>query len=170
MNATTTETTGPRAWVGCLACYNAGRLVGEWVEGTEAGEYEPCHRADHEESWVMDHEGYDGLLEGECSPMEAQRLAELWLELGDEVAEYAVYRAYVGAEYATVEGFQEAWQGEWDSLGDYAMQLYEDTTDVQPEGWPYDCIDWERAGRELVMGGDVFTVDNGGTVLVFRNL
>jgi hypothetical protein len=28
---TTTET--PRVWIGCLASYNAGRLIGEWVDG-----------------------------------------------------------------------------------------------------------------------------------------
>src|SRR3954463_11580572 len=29
----TTET--PRVWIACLASYNAGRLVGEWVDATD---------------------------------------------------------------------------------------------------------------------------------------
>lgn len=28
----------PRVWVGCLACYNDGSLVGQWYEAAEAGD------------------------------------------------------------------------------------------------------------------------------------
>ena len=33
---TNTDTT-PRAWIGCLACYNDGRLVGDWVDAVRTG-------------------------------------------------------------------------------------------------------------------------------------
>ena len=33
----TTDTT-PRAWIGCLACYNEGRLVGDWYDAINAAE------------------------------------------------------------------------------------------------------------------------------------
>ena len=29
-------TTEPAVWIGCLACYNAGRLTGDWYQATEA--------------------------------------------------------------------------------------------------------------------------------------
>ena len=32
---TNTDTT-PRAWIGCLACYNNARLVGEWFDAETA--------------------------------------------------------------------------------------------------------------------------------------
>lgn len=32
---TTTDTT-PRVWIGCLACYNSGRLVGDWHDAIGA--------------------------------------------------------------------------------------------------------------------------------------
>ena len=54
----------PRIWVACLHCYNDGRLVGEWVDCTDAadvtlaqlhggtgGPYTGC-----EEVWCLDHE------------------------------------------------------------------------------------------------------------------
>jgi hypothetical protein len=47
-----------------------------------------------------------------------------------------------------VEAFNEDYQGEHDSVEDYAWQLFVDTTsdtvDVDSK-WPYTCIDWERA-------------------------
>lgn len=35
MNTFTTEDTTARIWVGCLACHNAGRLVGEWFDAID---------------------------------------------------------------------------------------------------------------------------------------
>lgn len=60
---TNTDTT-PRAWIGCLACYNNARLVGEWFDAETADEvtladvHGGAHRAHSgcEELWVMDHE------------------------------------------------------------------------------------------------------------------
>lgn len=37
MSAVATDT-APRVWVGCLHCYNSGRLVGHWFDATEAEE------------------------------------------------------------------------------------------------------------------------------------
>ncbi len=34
-------TLNPRVWVGCLGCYNAGVLVGAWVDAAEAEDFEP---------------------------------------------------------------------------------------------------------------------------------
>ena len=36
MNPTTTETTTPAAWIGCLACYNNGHLRGRWITARQA--------------------------------------------------------------------------------------------------------------------------------------
>jgi len=144
--------------------------VGEWVDGIEAGEFVPCQRSGHEEWWVMDHEGYGGMLTGECSPVEAASLAELAGELGEDLAAFAAFRDSEGAEYATVDGFREAFCGEWDSLADYAEQLAEDIGIKLGSGWPHSCIDWERAGRELTAGGDNWTAPAPGGLFVFRSL
>ena len=68
----TTDTT-PRAWIGCLACYNEGRLVGDWYDAINADEvttydlHGAHSRADsHDELWVMDHENIP--VSGEMSP------------------------------------------------------------------------------------------------------
>ncbi|GAA1703825.1 hypothetical protein FB460_0586 [Propioniferax innocua] len=33
----TTATMPLRVWPGCLSCYNAGRLVGAWIDAADAG-------------------------------------------------------------------------------------------------------------------------------------
>ena len=88
MSAMTELETTPNVWIGCLACYNGGRLTGEWVDAHEAADFVPCTRtefgAPHEEWWVMDFENFDGLLTGECSPQTAQDLAELIDRIKDD--------------------------------------------------------------------------------------
>lgn len=203
---TMTETTTPQVWIGCLACYNAGRLVGRWVDADEAGDVtsetlhevaanlagtdpnEPADLGAHDELWVFDHQGFGGVLGGvldaECSPAEAQRWAEL-IEACDEKPEaLAAWLDHIGRAYVpedvdqAAEHFREAYQGEWDSLADYAEELAQytarerETRELMTEGrWPFSCIDWECAGRELEVGGDVFTVEApGGGVYVFDAL
>ena len=74
--ATTAISTTPRAWIGCLACYNAGRLVGDWFDAVTADEvttydvHSAHSRADsHDELWVMDHENIP--VKGEMRPADA---------------------------------------------------------------------------------------------------
>lgn len=171
--------TKPRAWVGCLGCYNAGRLVGDWVNGTDADSLtvDALHLAHdvmtsaldvHEELWVMDHEGYGGLLKGECSPAEAQRLAEVL----DTVPEHQrdAFAAYVG-DGNDPDDFEDAYMGEWGSVEDYASDYIEQSGELErvPE-WLAPYIDAERFARDLVLGGDIWTHDAPlSGVWVFRS-
>jgi antirestriction protein len=185
----------PRVWVGCLACYNAGRLTGAWFDALDAPQEMPefnqaiagtLVRPDHshartcadihEELWVFDHEGFAGLLTGECSPCEAAQLAELITELttdGYPVAAFAAYRDNVGADYATVDDFRDAYCGEYDTEADYAELLADDlgalSTATTGQQWPLSCIDWHQAWPELHYGGDNYsTAAPDGGVYIFR--
>lgn len=188
MNDTRNVTDTPRAWVGCLACYNAGELVGAWVDGIEAADSIPgedggpeitarrsvwdAHFGEgHEEWWVFDHEGYGELLPGECSPANAQSAAQLIAEAGDPAA-FIAYAGYVGAKYATVEAFEEAYAGVWDTFEDYAAELAEaigllaGASDELRAYFAYD-----RWARDLLLGGDYWTVPApDGAVYVFRTV
>lgn len=175
----------PKAWVGCLACYNGGRLVGAWMDGTEAndrdafeaaaGESPLNHDRMHEELWVMDHEDYGGLLTGECSPAEAAQLAAVVERVDGEwydVEAVAAWRDYVGPVYADLEDlsdFEEAYAGTFDSERDYAEDLADDLGLVDEDAtWPNSYIDWDAATRALFMD-DNYSVDApGGQVYVFR--
>lgn len=81
--------------------------------------------------------------------------------------------------------FLEAYQGEHDDVADYAQHIAEELEylTIHDDGggysvskpkdlsgqWPFTCIDWSRAGRELEIGGDINTVPTGhGTIYVFN--
>lgn len=71
-------------------------------------------------------------------------------------------------------GGDERWRGDWYPLTlihdmyfeDYARQLADDIGDVKPSNWPYTCIDWARAARELQT--DYSTVDYDGSAFWYR--
>ncbi len=72
-------------------------------------------------------------------------------------------------------GGDEQWKGDWypvtlirDSyFEDYAEQLADDIGAINTEiGWPNNCIDWERAARELQQ--DYSTVDFDGIDYWYR--
>lgn len=180
-----------RVWVGCLACYNAGRLIGEWVDATEAADSasdaawaEAVHGgvasdeplSSHEEWWVMDIDDPHGLITKECSPDEAQRIAE-WVELVEEEGhDIDAVRAY-GEAFSIPFGpdlvladFEESYAGHWDSREDYAQQFAEDIGAVDPDAsWPNSYIDWERAARDLFL--DYYDEPaSGGGIHVFRSI
>lgn len=75
MNTTITRIV-PQAWIGCLACYNDGRLVGEWLDADGLEDDDTlaaiCDRPGHEELWGFD---LDFIPGGEMSPAEAARKA-----------------------------------------------------------------------------------------------
>jgi len=188
---TDTRTHYPCAWVGCLGCYNAGSLVGDWVDGTDAAEYEPhiadpiadpdrpdwrppCGRELADERWVFDHEDYGGLLDGECSPAEATKVAEAIERIeanGYPVEAVAAFRSHVGPAYFDFDDlseFEDAFCGEYVSEEEYAEDLADDLGLVNEDAsWPYSYIDWERAARDLFMDDYWSSEAPGGGVYVF---
>lgn len=110
-------------WVGCLACYNEGRLTGAWVSASECDTYVPCERACHEEWWVMDHEC--PAIQGECSPAEAHA-TYLALEYLTEATGYNVEVIYAYAEWVgqsvvdiTPDSLSDSYCGDWGSWREY---------------------------------------------------
>lgn len=173
----TIEATTMRVWIGCLACYNAGRLVGQWVDADEAAEFVPCTRTEygtqHEEFWVMDHEGFGGLLSGECSPAEAQRIAEWVADLPTYVNLDAV-AAWAPEHYGTdwvnefdMDDFDEAFAGEWDSFREFADEQAEEFFDLESGAGRY--FDYDEWARELAMDYSTHPAPGMG-VFIFRQV
>jgi antirestriction protein len=178
----------PRVWIGCLGCYNAGALVGAWIDATEGEDYEPhdaiggdagfdvppCGRIEgSDERWVFDHEGFGGFLTGECSPSEAQRIAEGIAEVPDyvELAAVSAWAEDYGpaeVDLSDLSDFEDAYQGTYDSEQDFAQELAEEIGAIPEDlAWPMACIDWGQATRELFM--DYWSASApGGGVYVFR--
>ena len=72
-------------------------------------------------------------------------------------------------------GGDEQWRGDWypitlirdDYFTEYAQELAEDIGAISPQAtWPLNCIDWERAARELQM--DYSTVEYNDVTYWYR--
>ena len=168
-----TDTT-PRVWIGCLACYNDGRLVGDWFDADTADEVTTYDvhgdsRADsHEELWVFDHENIP--VRGEMDPLTAAAwgrcLAEVderlrpalcaWVESGNYVTEG-------DTDLPSISDFEDSYQGHWESFEDYARQL----AGVPEEIANY--FDWDSWTSDLAFDCPNYDDPEGG-VFVFRVL
>ncbi|MCZ4579419.1 antirestriction protein ArdA [Gordonia amicalis] len=129
----------PQAWLGCLSCYNAGNLVGDWYPASEAGDVTPTqlHGRElpedvHEELWCFDHEGIP--VSGELDPLTAARWGQLYDEL-DDPSQWPALCAWVrsgdhvedGDGIPSLSDFTERFCGTWDSFLAYAIDLAEET-------------------------------------------
>lgn len=180
--STTTTTTEPQVWIGCLACYNAGRLVGEWFPAVGADEvtlaevhrYAGGARRDCEELWVMDHEHIP--VRGEMDPTTAAAWGEVYQQAPDGLWEAVCAWVDSGAYVAASDGsapslgdFEERYAGQWDSFDDYAEHLAGELDLF--DGWPEEArryFDWTRWIGDL--RSDYTVVDAAGGVYVFRDL
>lgn len=176
-----TTTHEPRVWVGCLQCYNEGRLVGDWYDATEAGDItasqlhgRPIPPETHEELWVMDLEGFPEARE--MDPMEAQRWGDLYAAVGDTLWPALCAWVRSGAYVEDGDGmpdqatFEERFCGEWDSFDDYAQDLAESIgllREVPEQLQTY--FDMEKWARDLKFDHSDADAPGGG-VFVFRDL
>ena len=162
----TIQDTEPKAWVGCLGCYNSGLLNGAWVNGVEAGDIskavkikigEPaiygencpvCVKCGSDEFWVFDHEGYEGLISGECSPSEAQESAELLASADDSEREAFIAWLALGGD-KDLEAMREAYWGEFNTYTELAEYFIDElgSFNIPDNIRPY--FDFEAYGRDL---------------------
>lgn len=177
-----TATTAPAVWIGSLAAYNAGHLIGDWYPATEAADVTiaDLHRGtgvpytDDDELWVMDLEHMP--VTREMDPLEAQRWGDLYAEVGPEQwpalcawVRSGSYTAEGHTDYPVLSDFEEALCGRWDSFQDYADELAEDCglLDGVPEELQM-YVDLGRWARDIEGDYTVTDAPTGG-VFIFRN-
>ena len=170
----------PRVWIGCLACYNEGRLRGDWFSAAEAADVTPGQihggrDTSHEELWVFDHDNIP--VDGEFAPMDATGWAEIYDEVGDEqwpaLCAWVRSGSYVAegdTDYPVISDFEDRYCGSgWDSFQDYAEGLAEDIgllSEVPESLQPY--FDMQSWARDLAF--DYVTErDTDGTLHIFRS-
>lgn len=168
----------PRIYVASLSDYNAGNLLGTWIDlpadpdDVQAqiaamlaqSKFEPA------EEWAIhDHDGFEDITIGEYTPIpDVCRIADLLEEHGDAfVCAMGNFRDVDEAEKAC----RNSYQGAFDSLEDYARQYLDDTGQLQ--NVPGDLLayfDFQAfAERELEIGGMIWSRERGGSVHVFSN-
>lgn len=148
--------TDVRVWVGCLAHYNNGDLIGAWLDASEAGEWK-CPRYNPsdvyincEETWIFDHE-IPG-VRGEMDPMTAVK----WGEVFGVVPQYDAdaFAAWLG--HSDIDGpsddlylrFEDAYHGTWESPEAHASEMYESDGIESPTPayfmLAFDLIAWDQ--------------------------
>jgi antirestriction protein len=156
------------------ASYNNGTQFqfGHWVELDQfndaedlnayiSNHFEECDKkspldSPREETMITDFEGFPKKFYGES--MSFENLFEYF-----ERAESCGYDAEVIEAFADLgsysvedvdtffDALEESYQGEYNSDEDFAEQLAEDLGYINEEvSWPYTCIDWAHASRELM--------------------
>ena len=157
-----------------LADYVAGRLRGQWFTPTDYADSDDFAAAvakflatvpGHEEYSIDDSENIGG-LPGISRHM---TLDELWV-LCSNVAEHGpAYSHWVsnGNAIDSDAQFLESYAGCWDSTQEFAQEYADEMGSSVAVLWPYDCIDWERATRDLMY--DYWTGTGNDGVYIFRN-
>ena len=177
----------PSIWLGCLACYNAGRLVGHWFSAVGADEVTLAQvhegsrvdyaRAGCEEIWGLDTDNIP--VDREMGAMEAAEWGEVHEEVGETQwpalcawVRSGSYIAQGDTDLPCVGDFEESFVGEWDSFRDYAFQLAEDIDMF--DGLPEDHVavryfGWDSWIRDLAMDYTIMPTGHGG-IFIFRCL
>jgi len=153
-------------YVACLAAYNNGKLHGCWIDATQELDdiqdqinsmLVSSPEEDAEEYAIHDYEGFGsyslGEYEGVDSSQEVACFIEEHGELGAELHGY-----YSDIEDAR-KAVDESYCGCHTSVADYAQELTEDTGNSPSHLEMY--IDYERMGRDMELGGDIFTIETG---------
>lgn len=152
-----------RVWIGCLACYNNGGLVGQWYDASEAGDVTvgQVHELTaeppsgwHEELWCFDIEAPHPSLAREMSPMEAHKIYEQIEEAREALSNcpWQAFVAYAGNQHADLDWdmaseAEDHYRGEFDSFRDYADEYADEWLGVPST--PCDGRVWDDAMREL---------------------
>jgi antirestriction protein len=170
--ATITET--PRIYVASLADYNAGRLVGTWIDLTEDTTADDVHDAIADmlrqspepiaEEWAIhDYENFHRLTIGEYETIDhVIYLADLINQHGEAVA---LYLNHTGS----ADDFDDAYQGTWESEEAFAEHLLEESGQLAelPE-WIRPYIDIEAFARDLFIDG-YFSIQHDGQLYIFAH-
>jgi antirestriction protein len=161
----------PRIYVASLSDYNAGILHGKWIDATQDADAileevaemlkaSPTAKREGSvaEEWAIhDYDNFGGLRLSEYETFEkVSEMAQLIEEHGPA---FAAYAGNVGQEYATAEGFEESYRGEYESEKDFAYELAEETDllhDVPEHVQSY--FDWDAWTRDLFMG-DCYSIE-----------
>jgi antirestriction protein len=155
-----------RIYVACLAAYNNGHLHGVWIDATQDIDsiqdevntmLANSPEEDAEEWAIHDYEGFGGYSVSEYSGFEelhdVASFIEEYPEIGGELLDH-----FSDIEEAR-KAAEESYAGSYKSLADFAEGLTEDTSKI-PEHLQY-YIDYERMGRDMELGGDVYTIETG---------
>lgn len=167
---------GPRAWIGCLHCYNAGELIGEWFDAAEAADVtlsdihapyvltEAC-----EELWCFDVDGIP--INEEMDPLKAAQ----WGNLINSVEErlQPSFFAWIEAGAASfdaddmpdVDAFEGNFVGVFTDFREYSDHLADETLLIDSSDEVRRYFNYEAFARDLSMDYVVEPLPDGDVAI-----
>ncbi len=165
----------PRLYVGTYAKYNSGSIDGAWLDLDDYADREDFLRACAElhkdesdpELMFQDFENFPREWYSESSAPPDELWA--WIDLSDDDKTMLAAWIELGAcSDPDIDNAREAFYGAYDSEKDFAQTYAEDIGAINANvSWPYSCIDWDQATRELMM--DFSSIDHEGKTYIFRS-
>lgn len=155
----------PRIYVACLASYNNGRLHGAWVDAGQGEDHIwqgvremlAASPDPHAEEWAI--HDYDEFEDAHISEYASfEHVCALAAFISEHGALGAKLYNHFAEDLSQASAAFDDYAGEYTSLAEFAAQLTEDTGPETPESLQY-YIDWQAMGRDLELGGDVFTIE-----------
>jgi antirestriction protein len=181
--------TQPRVYVASLSDYNEGTLHGAWLDAAvEPDELlEGIQRmllaspiagelgVPSEEWAIHDYEGFGSF--GLQEYVSAETVTAVALGIAEHGPAFAAWASIAGIDAESLQQFNDAFLGEWDSLHDYASDLLDDLGVEREldklEAWArvYVTVDAAGFARDLELGGDITAIDTpANTVWLFQSL
>lgn len=109
-----------------------------------------------EEFVIHDYQGFGACGLDEYASIESVHAMAEFIqgcpEIGGELLNH-----FGGSLDDATKAAEEQYAGCYESLADYAQELTEQSTDI-PESLAF-YIDYEKMGRDMALGGDVFTIE-----------
>lgn len=165
----------PQIYVACLASYNSGILYGRFIDCTlgsdhvweEIKDMLKNSTEEYAEEWgIHDYNGFDGLNISENEDIET--ICELAEALTGPVGHLIsdIYHHMGGTVAQALEYINENYAGEFEDLGCFAMNFYEEIGSEIPKELQY-YINWDQMGKDMESNGEIFSTGGYNRVHVF---
>lgn len=165
---TQTTVTDIKIYVGTYSKYNGGSIAGKWLTLSDycdsEGFFEACKELHEDETdpeyMFQDYECpkfMRDLFSESMSNDEIQTIYDTIEAIENSHLDIEIIAAYIencginSDIESTISDCEEAYQGEYDSDADFAESMADDLGYMsEAKSWPFNCIDWEYAARELM--------------------
>lgn len=146
----------PSLYVGTYKKYNAGSIAGAWLNLTDYSDseafYDACrelHDGENDPEFMFqDYENIPNSLYSESGNIDA--IYDYIDAVNASNLDQEVFDAGLSLGIP-LESIEDAYVGSYDNDQDFAYEMA-DSVGMINNGltWPYTCIDWERAARDLM--------------------
>jgi antirestriction protein len=170
----------PRIYVASLADYNAGDLLGCWIDADQpvdviheqVGAMLATSTQPVAEEWAIhDYEGFGVLGLSEYEDLDhVAGVARGIVEFGEVFAAVVAHFGGTGNVEEARRYMEEGYRGDFDTVADYAETLIEDCYHDVLKGLPDFIryhIDFGGIGQDMELSGDIFTIATGGRLHIF---